>query len=73
MVWENPLAKYPLSDAQLSVASELMSIAEAHKNNAEPEYGALNGRIDQEVALAMARSWSNDSTPVELPLGVGSR
>ncbi|MBD3181630.1 hypothetical protein GF312_05005 [Candidatus Poribacteria bacterium] len=68
VVWKNPLSKYSLSDGQLSVASELMSIANAHKNDVEPEYGALNGRLDQEVALAMAKSWNNDNIPVELPL-----
>jgi predicted dehydrogenase len=73
VVWKNPLSKYPLSDGQLSVASELMSIANAHRDNTEPEYGALNGRIDQEVALAMARSWSSGNVPVELPLPVEPR
>ena len=70
VVWENPLSKYSLNDGQLSVASEIMSIANAHRNDAEPEYGALNGRIDQEVALAMVKSCSNDNAPVELPLPV---
>jgi predicted dehydrogenase len=70
VVWKNPLSKYSLSNGQLSVASELMSIADAHRNNTEPEYGALNGRVDQEVALAMAKSWSNGNAPVELPLPV---
>lgn len=73
VVWENPLSKYSLSDGQLSVASEIMSIANAHKNDTEPEYGALNGRIDQEVSLAMAKSWNNDNASVELPLPVEPR
>ena len=73
VVWKNPLSKYPLNDGEISVASELMSIANAHRNNTEPEYGALNGRIDQEVALAMAKSSSSDNVPVELPLPVEAR
>ncbi len=73
VVWENPLSKYPLSDGRLSVASEIMSIADAHRNDTEPEYGALNGRIDQEVALAMGKSWNNGNSPVELPLPVEPR
>ena len=73
VVWENPLSNYPLSDGQLSVASEIMSIANAHRNDTEPEYGALNGRVDQEVALAMGKSWSIDNAPVELPLPVELR
>ena len=73
VVWKNPLSKYPLSDGELSVASEIMSIANAHRNDTEPEYGALNGRIDQEVALAMSKSWGSDNAPVELPLPVEPR
>ena len=68
VVWKNPLSKYSISDGHLSVASEIMSIANAHRNDTEPEYGALNGRIDQEVALAMAKSWNSGNVPVELPL-----
>ena len=60
-------------DGHLSVASEIMSIANAYRNDTEPEYGALNGRIDQEVALAMAKSWNSGNVPVELPLPVEPR
>lgn len=73
VVWKNPLSKYPFNDSQLSVASEIMSVADAHRYNKEPEYGALNGRIDQEVALAMAKSWNSNNIPVELPLSVEKR
>lgn len=70
VTWKNPLSKYSLSDGELSVASEIMSVADAHRNNTEPEYGAINGRIDQEVSLAMAKSWGSGNAPVELPLPV---
>jgi len=73
VVWKNPFSKYSLSDGQLCIASELMSVANAHKNNTEPEYGAINGRIDQEVSLAMALSWSKGNVPVELPFPVEPR
>jgi len=73
VVWKNPLSKYSFNDGQLSVASEIMSIANAHRNDTEPEYGALNGRIDQEVALAMSKSWSSGNIAVELPLPVEPR
>ena len=73
VVWENPLSKYSLSDGQLSVASELLSIANAHRDDTEPEYGELNGRIDREVDLAMVESWNNGNVPVELPLPVEKR
>lgn len=70
VVWKNELSKYSLSDGQLSVAYELLSITNAHRNNTEPEYGAINGRIDQEVSIAMSKSWSSGNAPVELPLPV---
>jgi len=70
VVWKNPLSKYPLNDGQLSVASEVMSIANAVRNDTEPEYGALNGRIDREVDLAIFKSAGNNNQPVELPLPV---
>jgi len=68
VVWKNPLSKYPLRD--LSVASEIISIANAVRNDTEPEYGALNGRIDREVDLAIFQSAGNNNQPVELPLPV---
>ncbi len=73
VVWKNELSKYSLSDGQLSVAYELLSIANAHRNNTEPEYGAINGRIDQEVSIAMSKSWSSGNAPIELPLQVEPR
>ncbi len=68
VVWENPLQYYPLSDGEITVASELMSIANAVRNDTEPEYGAYNGRKDREIDVAMARSWNNNGTPVSFPL-----
>ena len=68
VVWENPLQNYPLSDGEITVASELMSLANAVRNDTEPEYGAYNGRKDREIDLAMARSWSNNGAPVTFPL-----
>ncbi len=66
VVWENPLRHYPLSDGQISVASEIMSIVNAVRNDTEPEYGPINGRKDREIDLAMSRSWSHDSEWVVL-------
>ncbi|MBM3215829.1 Gfo/Idh/MocA family oxidoreductase [Candidatus Poribacteria bacterium] len=70
VVWENPLRGYKLSDGQLSVASEIMSIVTAVREDTEPEYGYLNGRIDREIDLAMSRSWQSGGQAVELPLSV---
>lgn len=68
VVWENPLRRYPLWEWEISVASELKSIADAVREGSEPEYGPINGRIDQEVALAISKSCSRRGEPVELPL-----
>ena len=67
VVWENPLQNYPLSDGEITVASELMSLVNAVRNDTEPEYGAYNGRKDREINVAMARSWANDGAPVPFP------
>lgn len=68
VTWENPLRNYPLSDGQISVASELLSITDAVRNDTDPEYGYANGRLDREVDLAISRSWSNGGVAVDLPL-----
>ena len=68
LVWENPLRRYPLREWEISVASELKSIADAVREGTEPEYGPINGRIDQEVALAISKSCSRGGEPIELPL-----
>ena len=67
VVWENPLHYYPLSDGEITVASELMSIANAVRNDTEPEYGAYNGRKDREIDVAMGRSRNNNGAPVTFP------
>ena len=73
VVWENPLQQYPLSDGEITVASELMSLVNAVQNDTEPEYGAYNGRKDREIDVAMARSWANNGAPVTFPLTYESR
>ena len=67
VIWENPLRHYPLSDGQISDASEVMSIANAVRNNTEPEYGWYNGRKDREIDVGMSRSWSKQGEAVTFP------
>jgi len=67
-MWDNPFTSYKLSDGQISIASELMSVVEAVREDKEPEYGALNGRIDREVDLAISRSHEQEHVAVQLPL-----
>ncbi len=68
VVWENPLQNYPLSDSEITIGSELMSLANAVRNDTDPEYGAYNGRKDREIDIGMARSWNNQGAPVAFPL-----
>ena len=67
VVWENPLQNYPLSDGEITVASELMSLVNAVRNDTDPEYGAYNGRKDREIDVAMSMSWNNNGAPVAFP------
>lgn len=67
VVWENPLRNYPLSDGEITVASELMSLVNAVRNDTDPEYGAYNGRKDREIDVAMSMSWNNNGAPVTFP------
>ena len=73
VVWENPLHNYPLSDGEITVASELMSLVNAVRNDTEPEYGAYNGRKDREIDVAMARSWANNGAPAPFPFEYEAR
>ena len=64
---------YLLSDGEITVASELMSLVNAVRNDTEPEYGAYNGRKDREIDVAMARSWANNGAPVTFPFEYDKR
>ena len=68
VVWENPLKNYPLSEGQIAVADELLSIAKAVINDTEPEYGALAGRQDQEMNIAMSESALRSRETITFPL-----
>lgn len=65
VVWENPLREYPLSDGEITLASEIVSIARATGEGIDPEYGAHNGYVDREIDLAISQSAANNSEPVE--------
>ena len=68
VTWENPLKHYPLSEGQISVADELLSIATAVLNDTEPEYGAALGRQDQEMNIAMNESGKRSRETIHFPL-----
>ena len=68
VAWENPLKHYPLSEGQIAVADELLSIANAILNDTEPEYGALLARQDQEMNIAMGESGKRSRETLAFPL-----
>ena len=68
VTWENPLKNYPLSEGQIAVADELLSIATAILNDTEPEYGAALGRQDQEMNIAMSESGNRSKETIAFPL-----
>ena len=68
VTWENPLRRYPLAEGQVQVADELLSIAAAVRDDAEPAYGAAAARLDQEMNIAMMESGDSDRTTIPLPL-----
>ncbi len=68
VTWENPLKNYPLSENQIAVADELLSIATAVQNDTEPEYGAARARQDQEMNIAMSESGNRSRETLTFPL-----
>ena len=68
ITWENPLRRYPLTEGQIPVADELLSLANAVLNNTEPKYGAQLGRQDQEMNIAMSESAKQSRVTLNFPL-----
>ena len=68
ITWENPLRHYPLTEGQIPVADELLSLANAVLHDTEPEYGAQLGRQDQEMNIAMSESAKQSRATLNFPL-----
>ena len=69
VIWENPLKAFALADADdVARGAELHSIYRAIVEGVEPEYGAINGRTDQEILIAIRESARNGGKPIDLPL-----
>lgn len=72
--WENPFRSairgrtIQWHDDEIGVASSLMSLVNAVRNNSTPTYGAEQARLDQEIVLAIHRSANANGIPVKLPL-----
>ena len=73
VVWKNPFKRYnipadgPVSD-RVAVTDELSSIGNAVLNDTEPSYGALNGRKDQELSIAIHESALNGNKVIKIPI-----
>ena len=72
--WDNPFRPATKGhgpqwhDDEIGVASCLLSLVDAVRNNTEPTYGPYQARLDQELILAIRQSAAAGSAPVKLPL-----
>jgi predicted dehydrogenase len=72
--WENPFRPAQQGhgpqwhDDEIGVAGCLLSLVNAINNNTEPTYGPQQGRLDQELILAIRMSSQQGGIPVQLPL-----
>jgi len=72
--WQNPFGPAIVGhsvqwhDDEIGVAGCLRSLVEAIRNDTEPSYGPEQGRLDQELILAIRTSALNQGQPVSLPL-----
>jgi len=66
IIWDNPFKSYKINDGLVTIASELASIIRSVREKTDPEYGAINGRIDRQVDLAISESHSNGNVPVDI-------
>jgi len=72
--WDNPLRGLGREDHEpqwhdeIGVASCLLSLVRAVRDDTEPSYGPLQGRMDQEIFLAIHKSAMEGGKPVALPL-----
>jgi len=72
--WENPCLSAHQGhgaqwhDDEIGVAGCILSLVNAVRDHTEPTYGPLQGRLDQELILAIRQSAAEGGRPVELPL-----
>lgn len=72
--WDNPFRPVVQGhgvqwhDDEIGVAGCLLSLVNAVRTNSEPTYGAAQGRLDQEIILAIRQSSLEGGRPVPLPL-----
>lgn len=72
--WDNPFFSSDQGntpqwhDDEIGVASCVMSLVNAVRHNTQPTYGALQGRLDQELILAIRQSAAEGGRSISLPL-----
>ena len=72
--WDNPFRPTVQGhgaqwhDDEIGVAGCLVSLVDAVRDGTEPTYGAYQGRLDQELILALRMSAMNGGQPIHLPL-----
>ncbi len=72
--WRNPFAPRLQGDGrqwhddEIGVAGCIASLVRAVREDAEPSYGAQQGRLDQELICALRKSSAEGGVPVRLPL-----
>lgn len=72
--WENPFRPAKQGhgaqwhDDEIGVAGCLLSLVKAVREGGEPSYGPQQGRLDQELILAIRQSSQQGGAPVTLPL-----
>ena len=72
--WQNPFRPVQQGhgtqwhDDEIGVAGCLMSLVNAVRTGTEPTYGPQQGRLDQELILAIRLSSEQGGAPVKLPL-----
>ena len=77
--WDNPFRPAVQGhgaqwhDDEIGVAGCLLSLVEAVRNGTKPTYGAYQGRLDQELILALRMSSMAEGQPVTLPLDPGAQ
>jgi predicted dehydrogenase len=72
--WDNPFRPVRQGhgpqwhDDEIGVAGCLLSLVNAVNNNTEPTYGPQQGRLDQELIVAIRMSSQQGGAPIRLPL-----
>lgn len=72
--WDNPFASATKGhgpqwhDDEIGVAGCIKSLVDAVRHGTEPTYGPRQGRLDQELILAIRQSAAEGGRPVRLPI-----